>query len=120
MSAPEGSTTRLYEAKFRDAITAVLSAAIRPDRPVETTLAEALRRLFLCAPVHVIWRTKTELSAASAPDLRSPAEVVRDPARVNAILQLADPLATARAHPRVNVSLTARDAPAFGMLLTSG
>ena len=49
MSAPEGNTAiRLYEAKFRDAITAVLSAAIRPDRPVETTLAEALRKLFLC------------------------------------------------------------------------
>lgn len=121
MSAPEGNTAiRLYEAKFRDAITAVLSAAIRPDRPVETHLAESLRRLFLCAPVHVIWRTRTEIAAASAPDLRSPADVIRDPARVRAILELADPLATARAHPRVTVNLTAEDAPAFGMLLTSG
>ncbi len=120
MSGADPNSIRLYEAKFRDAITYMLAAATHPDRPLEGAVAEALRKLFLCAPLHVVWQTRQETIAASCADLRSGASTLRDPARVHEILDLADPLATARQHPRVTVNLTAEDAAAFGMLLTAG
>ncbi len=120
MIPAEPNNTRLYEAKFRDAITYMLAAATHPDRPVEGAVAEALRKLFLCAPLHFVWQTRHETVAASCSDLRSSAVPLRDPGRIHEVLDLAEPLATARQHPRVTVNLTAEDAPAFGLLLTSG
>lgn len=117
---PEASSIRLYEAKFRDAITHMLAASTHPDRPIETGVVEALRKLFLCAPIHFVWQTRTETVAATCADLRSPAVLLHDRARVHRILELAEPLATARSHPRVTINLTAEDAPAFGLMLTAG
>jgi len=120
VSGPEPSNIRLYEAKFRDAITYMLAASAQPERPPETSVVEALRRLFLTAPIHVVWQTRTESLAASCADLRARGVVLRDAVRINEILALAEPLATARVHRPVTVNLTAEDAPAFGLMLTLG
>lgn len=104
-----------FDARFRDTITRLLAAPGRTDKPVEASIPEALRSLLLCAPLHVVWRAKGEVLAASCPDMLSTGRTISEPGRVAELTKLAEPLGVAQPHPNIAVRITDRVGEPWGI-----